>query len=85
MVREEIVASRLCWIIAQGCNRRRVLIQWAVRRKAGAECEEGSATRSLECTAEKMSMEIKSSSWVSGSLFISGIPRILEQRGTIHS
>jgi hypothetical protein len=67
-VREEIVASTLCWVIAQGCNRRRVLIQWVVRRNADAESEDGSAMWSRECIAEKTSMEAESSSEVSGSI-----------------
>jgi len=68
MVREEIVASTLCWMIAQGCDRRRVFIQWAVSRNADAESEDGSAMWSRECIAEKTSMEAESSSEVSGSI-----------------
>lgn len=43
-------------------------MQWALRMNADGESEEGSEMRSLECAAEKTSMEAESSSGVSGSI-----------------
>lgn len=67
IVRDEIVVSRLNWIIVQGWERRRVLMLSVIARKAMGEGEEGSARRSWEWRYEKVSIEVESSSGVSGS------------------